>query len=149
MIHPILALRRSFYSIILRLPVLITCLNFLKRGLIIIYYHIELNLILIICHVNIKLIHHLMISLNYLIYILIVWVFNLIIFNLILMVKLNLSKPFINGLIIFLNDTLYHPFSIKLLLIYLKILFICYIFHLCFLNLKRKTIIILVLVTQA
>jgi hypothetical protein len=37
--------------------------------------------------------------------------FNLI-FNLLLMVKLNLSKPLINGLIIFLNDTLYHPFSI-------------------------------------
>ena len=37
--------------------------------------------------------------------------FNLI-FNLLLMIKLNLSKPLINGLIIFLNDTLYHPFSI-------------------------------------
>ena len=74
--------------------------------------------------------------------------FNFI-FNLLLMVKLYLSKPLINCFIIFLNDTWNHSFAILLFLFKMKFLIILNIFHQSVLNLKRKSIIILVLMRLA
>jgi hypothetical protein len=74
--------------------------------------------------------------------------FNFI-FNLLLMVELDLSEPLINGFIIFLNDTCNHSFAIQFFLFKLNFLIILNIFHQSFLNLMRKTIIILVLVRLA
>ena len=74
--------------------------------------------------------------------------FNFI-FNLLLMVELYLSEPLINGFIIFLNDTSNHSFAIQFFLFKLNFLIILNIFHQSFLNLMRKTIIILVLVWLA
>jgi len=74
--------------------------------------------------------------------------FNFI-FNLLLMVKLYLSKPLINCFIIFLNDTWNHSFAILLFLFKMKFLIILYIFHQSVLNLNRKSIIILVLMRLA
>jgi hypothetical protein len=74
--------------------------------------------------------------------------FNFI-FNLLLMVELDLSEPLINGFIIFLNDTSNHSFATQFFLFKLNFLIILNIFHQSFLNLMRKTIIILVLVRLA
>ena len=87
MIHSVLTLWRSFYSIILGKFILFTSLNILISRLVIIYHHLKLKLILIICHVNIMLIDCLLISLDYLIHALLFWIFNLII---IVLIKLNL-----------------------------------------------------------
>ena len=65
------------------------------------------------------------------------------------MIELDLSEPLINGFIIFLNDTCNHSFAIQFFLFKLNFLIILNIFHQSFLNLMRKTIIILVLVWLA
>jgi hypothetical protein len=76
------------------------------------------------------------------------YLFNLI-FNLLLMVELYLSKPLINCFIIFLYDTWNHSFAILLFLFKMKFLIILYIFHQSVLNLNRKSIFILVLMRLA
>ena len=66
-------------------------------------------------------------------------------FNLLLMIILDLSEPFIYSLIIFLNNTRNQVFAFKSFLINFKFNIIWHIINLGFLYLNRKNAVILIL----
>ena len=66
-------------------------------------------------------------------------------FNLLLMIRLNLSEPFIDCLIIFLNNARNHSFIFHFSLLHIKFDIVWQLINLSFLNLNWKRVAILIL----